>query len=174
MHIQQKSDSAMTSTTGSCLCGQVRFVIHGELGGIQVCYCSQCRKAQGGPLATNIPVRQAQIEWVAGLDQLRHFLNPRPASCVPFARNAARRFTASAAACRMCCAYAPVCWMSPSKRRWPVISMWLHAQRGGLCQTMVCPGMKKQSHLHQSRPLFDEQNTGLIWLSGHANWIWRR
>ena len=73
MHIQQMSDSAMTSTTGSCLCGQVRFVIHGELGGIQVCYCSQCRKAQGGPLATNIPVRQAQIEWVAGLDYLRNF-----------------------------------------------------------------------------------------------------
>ena len=73
MHIQQMSDSSIAHITGSCLCGQIRFVIHGELAGIQICHCSQCRKAQGGPLATNIPVKQAQIEWVAGQDQLGYF-----------------------------------------------------------------------------------------------------
>ncbi|MDR0216503.1 MAG: GFA family protein [Comamonas sp.] len=73
MHIHQTSESSTAITTGSCLCGQVRFAIHGELAGIQVCHCSQCRKAQGGPLATNIPVNQEQIRWIAGRDQLRHF-----------------------------------------------------------------------------------------------------
>lgn len=73
MRIHQIPEDSTAVTTGSCLCGQVRFEIHGELAGIQICHCSQCRKAQGGPLATNIPVRQEQIRWIAGRDQLRHF-----------------------------------------------------------------------------------------------------
>ena len=42
--------------TGSCLCGGVAYEIDGELEPIQVCHCSQCRKAQGTALVTNIPV----------------------------------------------------------------------------------------------------------------------
>jgi hypothetical protein len=49
--------------TGSCLCGGIRFTIRGPLAPIQICHCSQCRKAQGGPLATNIPVSTAALEW---------------------------------------------------------------------------------------------------------------
>jgi len=45
--------------TGSCLCGGVTFRIDGAVPPIQVCYCSQCRKAQGGPLATNVPVPES-------------------------------------------------------------------------------------------------------------------
>jgi len=36
---------------GACLCGAVRFIydgpLGGELGAVTVCFCSQCRKAQG-------------------------------------------------------------------------------------------------------------------------------
>ena len=39
--------------TGSCLCGGVRYELTAELGPIEVCYCRMCRKASGGPLATN-------------------------------------------------------------------------------------------------------------------------
>lgn len=59
--------------TGSCLCGGVRFRIHAELAPIQVCHCEQCRKAQGGPFATNIPVESSTFEWLAGRDLLRAF-----------------------------------------------------------------------------------------------------
>ena len=48
--------------TGSCLCGGIRFRIDDgapPLQPIQVCHCTQCRKAQGGPFATNIPVDAA-------------------------------------------------------------------------------------------------------------------
>lgn len=45
--------------TGSCLCGGIRFQISGDLPPIIVCYCSQCRKAQGGPAGTNIPIPEA-------------------------------------------------------------------------------------------------------------------
>ena len=58
---------------GSCLCGGVRFEIAGPLAPIQICYCSQCRKAQGGPLGSNIPVKVDQLTWLAGRDLLREY-----------------------------------------------------------------------------------------------------
>lgn len=61
------------SYRGSCLCGAIRFRIHAELAPIQVCHCAQCRKAQGGPFATNIPIARAAFELVAGGQLLRGF-----------------------------------------------------------------------------------------------------
>ena len=59
--------------TGSCLCGGVTFRIDGELDGVQVCYCAQCRKAQGGPLATNVPVAESMFTLDDGGDLLRTY-----------------------------------------------------------------------------------------------------
>lgn len=59
--------------TGSCLCGGVAFEIEGGLEPIQVCHCSQCRKAQGTPFATNIPVAAAAFRLLRGGDLLSSF-----------------------------------------------------------------------------------------------------
>lgn len=59
--------------TGSCLCGGVRYEIHAELADIQVCHCLQCRKAQGGPFATNIPVPAEQFSFVSGSNLLKEY-----------------------------------------------------------------------------------------------------
>lgn len=59
--------------TGSCLCGGIRFCIQGPLDAVQVCHCGQCRKAQGGPFATNIPVARSALQWLAGRDLLRRY-----------------------------------------------------------------------------------------------------
>jgi hypothetical protein len=48
-----------TMHTGRCLCAGITFSISEELAPISVCYCQQCRRAQGGPLGTNIPVSAA-------------------------------------------------------------------------------------------------------------------
>lgn len=45
--------------TGSCLCGGITFQIHAPLEPIQVCHCSQCRKAQGSAFAAITPVPAA-------------------------------------------------------------------------------------------------------------------
>jgi len=58
---------------GSCLCQGVTFTVSGELPPIQVCYCSQCRRAQGGPVATNIPVQEAQVTWLTGQELMQQF-----------------------------------------------------------------------------------------------------
>ncbi|MDX1692760.1 MAG: GFA family protein [Ketobacteraceae bacterium] len=54
--------------TGSCLCKAVQFRINSELEPIQICHCSQCRKAQGSAFVTNIPVREEDIEFTSGED----------------------------------------------------------------------------------------------------------
>ena len=38
---------------GGCLCGAVRFEMHGLIRNIVYCHCSQCRKVQGSAFATN-------------------------------------------------------------------------------------------------------------------------
>lgn len=58
---------------GSCLCQGIRFRISGPLAPMQVCHCAQCRRAQGGPFATNIPVQMSAMEFLAGEDLLRSF-----------------------------------------------------------------------------------------------------
>ena len=59
--------------TGSCLCGEIEFQITGKINPIQICHCQQCRKAQGGPLATNIPVNISNLNFVKGGEYLQEF-----------------------------------------------------------------------------------------------------
>lgn len=65
--------SNQAATAGSCLCGTIRFRIHGPLAPIEVCFCSQCRKAQGGPLAANVPVARESFEFISGAERLLAF-----------------------------------------------------------------------------------------------------
>jgi hypothetical protein len=59
--------------SGSCLCGGVRFQILCELEPIQICHCSQCRKAQGTPFATNTPVKEGAFQLDSGAKLLKVF-----------------------------------------------------------------------------------------------------
>ncbi len=59
--------------TGSCLCGGVAYEIDGELEPIQVCHCSQCRKAQGTAIVTNIPVSTSVFRLTKGAEILSSY-----------------------------------------------------------------------------------------------------
>ena len=58
---------------GAGLCQGIRFTVTGELPPIQVCHCSQCRQAQGGPFATNIPVETAKLAFHSGQELMRRY-----------------------------------------------------------------------------------------------------
>ena len=58
---------------GSCLCKGVQFTLEGALAPIQVCHCSQCRRAQGGPFATNIPVDVTELSFSSGQELLQRY-----------------------------------------------------------------------------------------------------
>ena len=59
--------------TGSCLCGAIRFAIHGEIGDIIQCHCQRCRKSNGTAYATNAPVKISEFELISGQDVLKTF-----------------------------------------------------------------------------------------------------
>ena len=58
---------------GECLCGKIKYQIQGELEPIQICHCSQCRKAQGSAFVTNIPGKEVNFTVNEGSDLLKHF-----------------------------------------------------------------------------------------------------
>ncbi|TDH35855.1 GFA family protein [Pseudohoeflea suaedae] len=62
--------------SGSCLCGAVRFRIHGAFEHFFICYCSRCRKGSGSAHAANIFSASASIEWLGGEDKVRIFQLP--------------------------------------------------------------------------------------------------
>ncbi|HEX3141648.1 MAG TPA: GFA family protein, partial [Rhizobacter sp.] len=63
----------MSAYTASCLCGGVKFRITGKLAPIQVCHCSQCRRAQGTPFATNVPVVRSAFQLDSGAELLSEY-----------------------------------------------------------------------------------------------------
>ena len=58
---------------GSCLCGGVSFQIDAELEPIQICHCSQCRKAQGGAFGSNTPVQTVHFTLNSGAELLTEY-----------------------------------------------------------------------------------------------------
>lgn len=69
--------------TGSCLCGAVRFRVHGAFEHFFLCYCSRCRKGSGSAHAANLFASDATVEWLSGEGKVRVFELPgtRHAKC---------------------------------------------------------------------------------------------
>jgi hypothetical protein len=58
---------------GSCLCGAVTFEVMGELAPIQLCHCSQCRRASGTAFGSNIPVAVENFRVLRGAERLKSY-----------------------------------------------------------------------------------------------------
>ncbi len=58
---------------GSCLCGEVRYRIEGEVKRFYHCHCSRCRKASGTGHASNLMVTAVEVHWLSGEHLVRRF-----------------------------------------------------------------------------------------------------
>lgn len=58
---------------GSCLCGEVKFQIIGQISDIIHCHCSLCRKSSGTAYATNGFVNFSDFKLTTGKSNLTHF-----------------------------------------------------------------------------------------------------
>ncbi|HEU4614207.1 MAG TPA: GFA family protein [Kofleriaceae bacterium] len=53
---------------GSCLCGALRYEVDGELDGVWMCHCSNCRKTSGGAGNMIVIVPRERFRWLSGED----------------------------------------------------------------------------------------------------------
>jgi hypothetical protein len=67
------TDSSDVAHLGGCLCAAVRYRVAGPLADIQLCHCSQCRKAQGSAFAANIPTDEDRLSFLSGEEVLVRF-----------------------------------------------------------------------------------------------------
>lgn len=61
----------MTSYSGGCQCGAVRFRVTGALKDSSICHCRMCQKAFGAYYAPLVSTRGAVLEWTRGMP--KHF-----------------------------------------------------------------------------------------------------
>jgi len=65
------------TSRGSCLCGALRYEVEGEISGVWMCHCSNCRKVSGAAGNAIIIVARARFRWLAGEDhRVRFELRP--------------------------------------------------------------------------------------------------
>lgn len=58
---------------GSCLCGEIRYEIEGELGNFGYCHCRSCRKASGAPHGANAPADRETVRFADRSGTLREY-----------------------------------------------------------------------------------------------------
>jgi hypothetical protein len=63
----------MKTIKGSCLCGKVKYEICGEIKVFKYCFCPRCQKVSGGAQVANIFVKQDQIKWIHGQENLTRY-----------------------------------------------------------------------------------------------------
>jgi hypothetical protein len=68
----------MSTLSGGCLCGAVRYTVNGEAQRFYHCHCSRCRKASGTGHASNLFV-QGTLTWTSGEELVRTFKLPEAA-----------------------------------------------------------------------------------------------
>ena len=62
------------TASGGCLCGSVRYEVHGPLRGILVCHCVECLRWSGAPFAATAARREDLV--LHGEESLRWVPSP--------------------------------------------------------------------------------------------------
>jgi hypothetical protein len=60
----------MTTRTGGCHCGRVRFEIPATLRDVSTCHCGLCRRLDGSAFTAYCEVTDAELRWLQGAEGL--------------------------------------------------------------------------------------------------------
>lgn len=61
---------------GSCLCGEVRFEIIGDMPNLYQCHCSLCRKVSGSASSSAFIVEETNFKWIQGAERVGKYSKP--------------------------------------------------------------------------------------------------
>ena len=70
----------LDNVSGACLCGEVTFVVNGEISMFRFCHCNRCRHSTGSAHASNIFTSVDAINWLSGTENIRRFELPQAKS----------------------------------------------------------------------------------------------
>jgi len=83
---------------GGCLCGAVRYEVHGALRPVVMCHCTQCRRVTGHHMAATAArhgdfqlLSQAGLGWYAGLATAGHIFTADKGAYYEIADSAPQR-----------------------------------------------------------------------------------
>lgn len=65
------------SHVGSCLCGQVRYKVEGQMESFYLCHCKHCQKDSGSAHAANLFSATAKLVWIDGEAHVKDFNLPQ-------------------------------------------------------------------------------------------------
>ncbi|MGO1118626.1 GFA family protein [Rhodovibrionaceae bacterium A322] len=65
----------MTSITGECFCGEIRYQISGTLSPGRSCHCSRCRKAFSGAGSAMTMIDPQSFSWLQGQESISRYIN---------------------------------------------------------------------------------------------------
>src|SRR5690554_4998838 len=66
----------MTDYVGSCLCGAVKFEVHGDFDSFYLCHCRHCQKDTGSAHAANLFSQSARLVWLVGEEAVASYTLP--------------------------------------------------------------------------------------------------
>jgi len=78
-----ESGPGMSSVSGSCLCGGVKFEVTEMPEALTVCHCTSCKQLSGGAGTVNLRIPPSAIRILTGDDLLRSY-EPRGGSAKTF------------------------------------------------------------------------------------------
>ncbi|WP_404474472.1 GFA family protein [Vreelandella venusta] len=66
----------MADYFGSCLCGNTKFEVQGDLDSLYLCHCQYCQKDTGSAYAANLFSKSAKLTWLSGSDSVTTYTLP--------------------------------------------------------------------------------------------------
>jgi hypothetical protein len=64
--MRDKEDDRMTTLTGGCLCGAIRYEVAAPIAELRACHCTNCQKASGAQGSVNALVAAADFRITQG------------------------------------------------------------------------------------------------------------
>ncbi len=61
---------------GSCLCGQIKYKVIGELESFFLCHCKFCQKDTGSAYAANVFSTKTTLTWIIGESKVKTYHLP--------------------------------------------------------------------------------------------------
>ena len=61
--------------SGSCLCGEVQYLVNGDVVGMEYDHCAKCQKATGSAFAAEM-IMTGTIKWLRGRGLVRQYQAP--------------------------------------------------------------------------------------------------